>query len=160
MSFEIGQKVIHCRDGLSTIVSTTKMGEKEYFIVQIAHGQEVKTYVPIDRADAVIRHIMNKDEADFLLKDLKTLSKEFNPNTKQRRDAFKRRLSSGSVTDIAYMFQQNYLYKQDPDSVKLGAMDIEMLDYASNMLLDELALTYGIDREKILAFVIDRQAKL
>ena len=160
MSFEIGQKVIHCRDGLSTIVSTTKMGEKDYFIVQLAHGQEVKTYVPIEKADAVIRRIMNADEADFLLKDLKSLSMEFNPNTKQRRDAFKRRLSSGNVIDIAYMFQQNFLYKQEPESVKLGAMDIEMLEYASNMLLDELALTYDVNREDILKFVIDRQAKL
>ena len=82
--------------------------------------------------------------------------KEFNPNTKQRRDAFKRRLGSGSVFDIAYLYRQKWLFETYPDNVKLGPADIEMLTFASNILLDELSLTYNIERDKIENHIVTK----
>ena len=90
-------------------------------------------------------------------KESKKIEKEFNTNTKQRRDAYKRRLSSGDVKDIAYLYKQLYFYHliggENNSEIKLGPVDIDMLSYAENMLLDELAITYAIPREEIKAFV-------
>ena len=155
--FKINDSVIHCREGLSVIVGSKDMNGKEYFLVSVKHNSGETIYVPVDTAGSIIRPLMNKKEADSLLSFIKKIEKEFNTNTKQRRDAYKRRLSSGDVKDIAYLYKQLYFYNliggENNTEIKLGPVDIDMLSYAENMLLDELAITYSIPREDIKAFV-------
>ena len=155
--FNVNDAVIHCREGLSTIIGTTEMNGKDYFLVQASRMSGETFYVPVDSANNIIRHIMSVKEADELLKYIKSIEKEVNTNTKQRRDAYKRRLSSGDVKDIAYLYRQLYFYNleanEDNPELKLGSVDLEMLSYASNMLLDELSLTYKRSREDIACFV-------
>lgn len=153
MIYEIGDKVIHCRNGVSTIVGTKEMGERQYFVIHALRGDNENIYVPMVGSGNIIRPIMSPDKADELLHSLVEIKKEFNPNTKQRRDAFKRRLGSGNVMDIAYLYRQKCLFEQYPEDVKLGPSDIDMLEYASNMLLDELSLTYNLDRDKIEEYI-------
>ena len=154
--YEIGEKIIHCRNGVSTIVAMKEMGDRQYFVIHATRGEKENIYVPVIGHENIIRPIMDKKEADKLLHSLAAIGKEFNPNTKQRRDAYKRKLNSGNVEDIAYLFRQKNLYEQYPEDVKLGAADIEMLEYASNMLLDELAITYSLDREKTEKIVLSK----
>ena len=155
--FKINDSVIHCREGLSVIVGSKDMNGKEYFLVSVKHNSGETIYVPVDTASSIIRPLMNKKEADSLLSFIKKIEKEFNTNTKQRRDAYKRRLSSGDVKDIAYLYKQLYFYNliggENNTEIKLGPVDIDMLSYAENMLLDELSITYSIPREEIKAFV-------
>ena len=155
--FKINDSVIHCREGLSVIVGSKDMNGKEYFLVSVKHNSGETIYVPVDTASSIIRPLMGKKEADSLLSFIKKIEKEFNTNTKQRRDAYKRRLSSGDVKDIAYLYKQLYFYNliggENNTEIKLGPVDIDMLSYAENMLLDELAITYSIPREDIKAFV-------
>lgn len=151
--FKVSDKVMHCREGLSEIVSTTEMSGREYFIVRSVKGDGEAIYVPVDSAQNIIRHLMSAEEADQLLLSLKKFPLDYNPNTKQRRDAFKRRLNSGDINDVAYLFYQGYLYSLNPDGIKLGPSDADMLAYSKNFLLDELALAYSIDRDKAEEFV-------
>ena len=155
--FKINDSVIHCREGLSVIVGFKDMNGKEYFLVSVKHNSGETIYVPVDTASSIIRPLMDKKAADSLLSFIKKIEKEFNTNTKQRRDAYKRRLSSGDVKDIAYLYKQLYFYNliggENNTEIKLGPVDIDMLSYAENMLLDELSITYSIPREDIKAFV-------
>lgn len=148
--FKKGQQIIHCRDGLGVVVDETVIAENGYFVVRTTRGGMENIYVPKSRAESIIRPVMNIDEADELVAYIKDLEIEFNPNTKQRRDALKRRLGSGDVHDIANLFKQLYLYKKCNDgSIKFGPVDLDMLEYASKNLLDELSITYAIGRNEI-----------
>ena len=157
--FNVNNEVIHCREGLSTIIGSKEMNGKEYFLVQVNRISGETFYVPVDSADSIIRHIMTVKEADELLKLVKKIGKDFNTNTKQRRDAYKKRLSSGDVKDIAYLYRQLFFYNKlgkNNDEIKLGPVDLDMLNYATNMLLDELTITYNKPREVIANFVEQR----
>ena len=156
MKYSIGDKVIHCRNGVSAIIDTKEMMDREYFVIRSVRGDGENIYVPFIGSENIIRPIMNEEEADELLHSLVTLEKEFNPNTKQRRDAYKRRLNSGKVEDIAYLYRQYWLYKNYPDGVKLGPSDVDMLQYATDILLDELSITYHVEREKTEEVVLYR----
>ena len=163
-TFSVNDEVIHCREGLSTIIASKEMNGKEYFLVQANRISGETFYVPVESATSIIRSIMSIKEADELLKYIKKIEKDFNSNTKQRRDAYKRRLSSGDVKDIAYLYRQLYFYYQlggeENTEIKLGPVDLDMLNYASDMLLDELTITYQKPREAIAAFVENRIASL
>ncbi len=161
--FNVNNEVIHCREGLSTIIGSKEMNGKEYFLVQVNRISGETFYVPVDSADSIIRHIMTVKEADELLKFVKKIGKDFNTNTKQRRDAYKKRLSSGDVKDIAYLYRQLFFYNklgENNDEIKLGPVDLDMLNYAKNMLLDELAITYKQQRESVEKFVEERISSL
>ncbi|HNX16449.1 MAG TPA: CarD family transcriptional regulator [Bacilli bacterium] len=158
--FKVNDEVMHCRDGLSVIIGTKEMGGKTYFLVRANRSDAETIYVPFDSINEIIRPIMNIEEADLLLKKISIIEKEFNPNTKQRRDAYKRRLCSGDVEDIAYLFAQYRAYKRDPEGVKLGAADVDMLEYANNFILDEFATCYRVKRENIYEFIDERIKKI
>ena len=161
--FSVNDEVIHCREGLSTIIGSKEMNGKEYFLVQVNRISGETFYVPVDSADNIIRHIMNVKQADELLKLVKKIGKDFNTNTKQRRDAYKKRLSSGDVKDIAYLYRQLFFYNklgEDNGEIKLGPVDLDMLNYAKNMLLDELAISYKQSRESVEKYVEERISSL
>ena len=161
--FKLNDLVMHCREGLATIVDTKVMGDNEYFLVKVKRGSGETIYVPKNRANAIIRHLMSEEEADELLSYAKTIEKEFNSNTKQRRDAYKRKLSSGDIKEIAYLATQLFFYErmgEDEREVRLGPVDIDMLSYASNMILDEAAIVFNVERDKIKDFLNERAKKL
>ena len=163
--FKINDAVIHCREGLSTVIAINNMNGKDYFLVRVNQASGGETiYVPVETASNIIRPLMSKAEADKLLKFIKGIKKEFNSNTKQRRDAYKRKLSSGDVKEIAYLYRQLYFYNEgggeENTEIKLGPVDIDMLTYAQNMLLDELAISYKVKREEIKDYIEKRIAAL
>ena len=158
--FKINESVIHCREGLSTIISTSTINDREYFLVKTNQTNGETIYVPVASADSIIRPVLGIDGADNVLKYIKGIVKEFNTNTKQRRDAYKRRLASGDVKDIAYLYRQLYFYYQiggeENTEIKLGPVDIDMLSHAKNMLLDEFSLTYKVNRDEVESFIEKR----
>ena len=162
--FKINDSVIHCRDGLSTIIGINSMNGKDYFLVRSNLSNAETIYVPVETASNIIRPIMNEKEADEVLKYIKNIEKDFNTNTKQRRDAYKRRLSSGDVNDIAYLYRQLYFYYkiggEENTEIKLGPVDIDMLSHAKKMLLDEFSLTYKVNRDEVEDFIEKRIKKL
>ena len=152
--FKKGQQVVHCRDGLSVIVDETVIADNGYFIVKSTRGGSENIYVPIDRADSIIRPLMTEKEGRDLIQYIKDLEVEFNPNTKQRRDALKRRLGSGDVKDIAHLFKQYYLFKNKNDgSIRFGPVDLDMLEFATSNLLDELCISLDMPRDDIEVYV-------
>ncbi len=156
-NFSIGQMVVHRRDGLAKIADTTLISDKEYFIVNTIRGSGENIYVPKERADSIIRHLLTKEEADELVEYMRTVGLDYNANTKQRRDSLKKRLSSGDVKDIGFLFKQLYLFKTNEDgTIKFGPVDVDMLTYASENLLDELTVSYDMDRSDIQDFIYSK----
>ena len=154
-----GSLVIHWRDGLSRISRIFSKNEKDYVSIVSLRDEDCEIVIPVSACESYIRDIMSPIEADELLRHIKTIEQEFNTNTKHRRDAYKRRLASSDIKDIAYLFRQYYFYKKLPDPeniIKLRPIDIDMLSQAENRILDELALTYNIERTQIEEFVNNR----
>ena len=156
MNFRIGDSVIHCREGLAKISSISEVDGRQFYLV-ISERQDNETiYVPVDKADLIVRSVMNKEEADKIIEYMGGIELEFNRNTKQRRDSYKKKLSSGDVYELAYLFRQYQLCKKYPEEVKLGPVDIDMLSYATDNLLDEFSLSYNIPRNQIEEFIYSR----
>ena len=155
--YKINDKVIHAREGLSTIMSVTEMAGNQYFVVKADRGGGESIYVPVNNTGSLIRPIMDSKAADEVINYMKSVQAEFISNTKQRRDQYKRRLLSGNVYDLAYLSRQLYFfnyYNENGQVVKLGPTDIQMLINAETILYDELALSYQKPRDKIEDFVI------
>lgn len=152
MEYKINQRIIHSREGLSTIKNITVMNDKEYYIVVADKGDRENIYVLKERTENIIRPIMNDEEGRKIIEYMKAVKAEFISNTKQRRDQYRKRLLSGNVYDLAYLSRQLYffnLYNANGQVVKLGPTDLQMLKDAESILYDELALTFDVSRELV-----------
>ena len=161
--FKVNDIVLHYRSGVSTITGTATFDNTEYFVLKAKRDAGVSIYIPIVNATQVIRPIMDEANADAIILYMKGIEPNFNPNTKQRRDDYKRRLASGNILDIAYLVRHLYLYKHAetlPEKVKFGQVDFDILNNARNMLYDEFMITYNVKEEEIDDFVEERMKKL
>ncbi len=152
MEYKVGDKVIHSREGLSTITNTTEIAGNEYFVIVSSKGDKENIYILKNRTDNIIRPIMTYEEAKEVVNYMKSVEAEFISNTKQRRDQYRRRLLSGDVKDLAYLSRQLYffnLYNSQGQLVKLGPTDLQMLKDAESILFDELALSFNVNRELV-----------
>ena len=66
MGFKIGDLVIHCRDGLSRISAMRDIDGHDFFVVISNRSDSETIYVPLSRADSIIRPVMNQEDADAL----------------------------------------------------------------------------------------------
>ena len=161
--FKVNDTVVHYRDGVAKIVGKTLMSDNEYFVLNVKRIGDISVYVPLNKAENVIRHVLNIEQVDELIKYAKEIPENFVSNTKQRRDEFKRRLASSDVHDLIYLCKLLYLFKtlpQLPEGVKFGPMDVEMLYDAHNRLFDEFAVIFNIERELIERHIIERSKSL
>lgn len=161
--YSIDQIVVHKREGLAKIVGIKTMGSQDYFMLHAKRGDGENIYVPVLSANEIIRPLMDKNEADKILKLMNDIILVFNPNTKQRRDDFKRRLNSGSIEDLVFLCKQLFSFKNDENlksQIKLGQMDYLLLEHASNMLFDEFSISYNINRDLVEDFVFKRMKSL
>ena len=152
MEYKVGDRVVHAREGLSTITNITTMMDREYYVVVADKGERENIYVLKERTENIIRPIMSLEEGMKVVDYMKTVKAEFISNTKQRRDQYRKRLLSGNVLDLAYLSRQLYFfnyYNSIGQVVKLGPTDLQMLKDAEKVLFDELALSFNVDRDKV-----------
>ena len=152
MNYKVGDRVVHAREGLSTIMSTTVIGGNEYFVVVSDKGDRENIYVLKSRTENIIRPIMSSEESQKVIEYMKNVNAEFLSNTKQRRDLYRKKLLSGNVLDLAYLSRQLYFYNYynaNGQVVKLGPTDLQMLKDAEKILFDEFAISFSVDREEL-----------
>ena len=152
MEYKINDRVVHAREGLSTITNITTMMDRDYYVVVADKGDRENIYVLKERTENIIRPIMTHEEGMKVVEYMKTVKAEFISNTKQRRDQYRKRLLSGNVLDLAYLSRQLYFfnyYNSHGQVVKLGPTDLQMLKDAEKVLFDELALSFKVSRELV-----------
>lgn len=156
MDYKVNEYVVHFREGLSTISEKREMNGVLYYFVRLGGENGEIVYVPVEKADAIIRPVVQKGVVKELIQLFKDVKPEFFNNTKQRRDNFKKRLGSGDIKDLVYLSKQLYFF-DNPSStevpVKFGPADVEMLRFAKKTLLDELAICYKVKREEIESII-------
>ena len=72
--YEINDKVVHSREGLSTIVNKTTMAGNEYFIIHADRGGGENIYVLVNNTTNLIRPIMNEEQAKDTLGSMSSIS--------------------------------------------------------------------------------------
>lgn len=156
MEFKVNEIVVHCREGLSTIVGETEIAGNGYFVIVSRKNPKENIYVMKSRTENIIRPVMNEVQAKEVINYMKTVDAAFISNTKQRRDLYKKKLLSGNVYDLAYLSRQLYFfnyYNSHGQLVKLGPTDLQMLKDAESVLYDEFAISFSTAREKIAEVV-------
>ncbi len=151
----IGKVMVHKAHGICTIKEILQIGGNDYYKLVPSFDEGMSIFVPISKEKEFLREVIDKNQADDLVDYMNNLDDSIIDDSKERRDSFHKKLSSGDLKEIAYMCYKLYLLKKAKlnSNAKFCLTDSVMFDKAHKMLFDELALAYKIDRNKIVDYI-------
>ncbi|MCQ2814905.1 MAG: hypothetical protein MJ227_01225 [Bacilli bacterium] len=155
--FKVGEVVVHCREGVSKIIAEKDISGTIYFVIEPEQSGGDTIFVPKDNSVPLLRRIIDKKEAITIIKEMKEIGIESFNNTKQRRDNFHKRLSSGNPRDLAFLTKQLQLFIENNRNgvvMKLGPSDVNVLESARRMLYREFEIAFNVAPEKVEGLVI------
>lgn len=142
VEFNVGDNAVYPGHGVGKVVANeTKeiLGRKQTFYTLQIIENGMKIMVPQDNVESVgLRPIISKDEANEVLKILKTKDVKIDNQTWNRRyREYMEKIKTGSVFEIAEVLRDLFLLKVDKE---LSFGERKMLDTARNLLMKELSL--------------------
>ncbi len=155
MMLGIGKVMVHKAHGICTIKEILQIGGNDYYKLVPSFDEGMSIFVPVSKEKEFLREVIDKNQADDLVDYMNNLDDSIIDDSKERRDSFHKKLSSGDLKEIAYMCYKLYLLKKAKlnSNAKFCLTDSVMFDKAQKMLFDELALAYKIDRNKIVDYI-------
>ena len=155
MMLGIGKVMVHKAHGICTIKEILQIDGNDYYKLVPSFDEGMSIFVPVSKEKEFLREVIDKNQADDLVDYMNNLDDSIIDDSKERRDSFHKKLSSGDLKEIAYMCYKLYLLKKAKlnSNAKFCLTDSVMFDKAHKMLFDELALAYKIDRNKIVDYI-------
>ena len=148
--FKLGQKVVYPLHGVGII---NQIEEKEvlgqrhrYYMIKLS-VTDMTVMIPVERSEELgLRKVMGHKVIDRAVEMLKEETTEMDEDWKSRYQANMDKVKSGSIVEIAEvvrnLFRRNR-YKE------LSIMERKLYENAYKLLVDEIALSWGIDKEEI-----------
>ena len=158
--YSVGDNAVYAGHGVGRIIAieTTEMyGRKQTFYRIEIVETGLKVLVPTDNAESRgLRPIISKDEAEKVLNIVKEKKFKIDNQTWNRRyREYMEKIKTGSVYEIAEVFRDLYLLKNEKE---LSFGEKKMLDMARSLLLRELSLaksTEELSQEDEVAQIFD-----
>ena len=164
--YKIGDKVIDKNGKIFEIGTTTEKdfgnGPSKYFVLKPVFpydfNQGYRCFVPVEKADSILRPVMSKEEALALIDSLKTLESYPEVNPRERKVYFQSVISSGSRKDICRVIKTLSEYKEvrKKNNKPLSDFDHKLLNNLLSLFNDEVSLALGISVDNVNRFIRDR----
>jgi len=160
----IGDHVIYRQEGICRILDRRMedfggMGAREYYILVSAFNPGVTTYVPVT-AESMMRPILSKEEIDGYIRAVKDVPHKWINESKTRHQEFTALLTGGDTVDILWLVKVLSLKRIEMQQQKktLFAGDAKLLAIAEKLITEEFAFVLGIDRSKVIDYIIRKAA--
>ncbi|HEY0358112.1 MAG TPA: CarD family transcriptional regulator [Mycobacteriales bacterium] len=148
MTFTVGETVVYPHHGAALIEAietrVIKGEEKQYLVLKVAQG-DLTVRVPADNAEIVgVREVVGEEGLEKVFQVLRAPHTEEPTNWSRRYKANLEKLASGDVNKVAEVVRD--LWRRDRER-GLSAGEKRMLSKARDILVGELALAEGNDKE-------------
>jgi CarD family transcriptional regulator len=156
MTFTVGETVVYPHHGAALIeaieIRIIKGEERKYLVLKVAQG-DLTVRVPADNAEIVgVRDVVGEEGLAKVFDVLRAPHTEEPTNWSRRYKANLEKLASGDVNKVAEVVRD--LWRRDRER-GLSAGEKRMLSKARDILVGELALAEGTDKERAEA-TLDR----
>ncbi len=158
--FNVGDKVVYPMHGAGIIESIEEkviLGKKKnYYIMHMPVG-DMKVMIPTENVkDIGIRQVISESDVDKVFAILEDHSPNVNRNWSKRYRENMNKIKSGDIFEVADVVRSLVL-RCNEKGLSMG--ERKMLNSARQILVSELVLAKGVDREEIEE-IIDSCLKL
>ncbi len=159
--FEIGAVVIHSGMGVCRITEVKKeiiaKQEKCFYVLSpIYENLSTKIYIPLDKADALLRSPLTKEDVKEALRSANNVETLWIDNDNLRKEKFTEIIKSGNHSKIIHMLKELHEHRIEKEKIgkRLRISDEKFLTEAQRIIHQELAYTMKIDLEDIADFIM------
>lgn len=150
MEYNIGDKIVYPMHGAGIIEAIEEkeiMGAKQtYYIMRMPIG-DMKVMIPTRNAKEIgIRDVIDKEEADNVLKSFKACSTEMDSNWNKRYRENVERIKSGNIYEVVRVVK-NLMFRDKSRGLSTG--ERKMLNSAKQILVSELVVAKAVKQSEI-----------
>lgn len=150
MVYNIGDKIVYPVHGAGVIESIEDreiMGEKkEYYIMRMPIG-DMQVMIPVANAQEIgIRDVIDKEEADKVIKSFKECSTEMDSNWNKRSRENTAKIKSGNIYEVAQVVK-SLMFRDKTRGLSTG--ERKMLNSAKQILVSELVMAKAVKQSEI-----------
>jgi CarD family transcriptional regulator len=152
--FNIGDKVVYPMHGAGIIEAIEEqeiLGDsKKYYVMNIPVG-DMKVMIPLDNVQRVgLRDVIEKGSVTEVYQILESCDDATNVNWNRRYRANMDKIKSGSIYKVAEVVRSLLLREK---SKGLSTGERRMLESAKQILMSELMMVKGIDRDEVMDYL-------
>jgi len=149
--FNIGDKVVYPMHGAGIIEAIEEkeiLGDKKkYYVMNIAVG-DMKVMIPLDNVQRVgLRDVIKKGSVNTVYQILESPDEATNVNWNRRYRANMDKIKSGNIFKVAEVVR-SLLLRERKKGLSTG--ERRMLENAKQILMSELVMVQGIDRNEVV----------
>ena len=152
MEFRLGDKVVYPNQGVGIIeqISTRNLsGQPEMFYLLKLNGSGMRVMVPMTNVASIgLRRVARNNEIGSVLGFLHKGSITNLPDWKSRFKGNAEKMRTGSLKDVAVVFKSLLTLSQDKS---LSFREKRMLDRSWQMLVDEIAVVRGMQKDVVVS---------
>lgn len=132
---------------------------KLFYVLKPIRGDGATIFVPVD-SDVLVRRmhkLMNAEEAKYLIRCMPNTEADWVEDDRERNEQQKTILSGGDRMALVRMTKSLYERKQQlaAHGKRLRANDAQALRQGEEVLFGELAVALGIERDQVLACIME-----
>lgn len=165
--FAIGDTVMHPSEGVCNVENVTPMRfagmpARDYYVLKPAMEKASNlVYMPLERGDVVLRRLLSRRDIVELIDRSKTVENFFIEDSRMRKDAFQKILSSCDYARIIRVIV--LLHEERERRVASGrkpcASDEALLTHAERLLHQEFSYVLHMNPEETVAFIREELEK-
>ncbi len=162
--FEVGDYIIYGINGVCRVEAIGNLDVKGipkdrmfYTLVPI-YSKGSKLFTPTDNEKVIMRRVMNMEEAQALIDDIRNIETIWIADEKKREMIYKEALKKCDGREWVKIIKTVYLKKKlrISEGKKGIVSDEKYLRMAEDNLYGELAIPLGMDRAQVEQYITDR----
>ena len=159
--FEIGEYVICGNKGVCRVEDITTLDitgvdkNRKYYILKPKYVSGSTVYIPVDSPKESMRKVLQPEEAKRLIDQIADIPLLTFTDDKLSEQAYKECMKSNNCEELVKIIKTIYIRKQMRIQAgrKITAVDAKYFHLAEESLYGELAVSLGIDRDEVAAYI-------
>ena len=160
--FDVGDYVVYGSKGVCKIVAIGSLPTgnegRLYYTLMPVYIKGSTVFTPVDNTKVVLRSLISKEEAQEILDEVPSIGSLNIENEKERENVFREILSRCIPVELIRMLKNIYQrkVKRLAEGKKITVSDERFFKLAEDSLYGELAISLGLDKDKIRDYVTER----
>ena len=162
--FQINDVVVYGAQGVCKIIGIDEKrvnGEiKQYLVLKPKDDKGATCFVPTwnEKAMGKMRKVMTREEVNATIDSIPSQKPSWIANENERKDTYKRILTSGDQAAIISMIQALYLHKKEreADGRRLHMTDERFMKDAEQLLYNEWQYVLNVDKAGLMDYIFSR----
>ncbi len=160
--FVIGDYVICGNKGVCTVENITPLNitgvdkEREYYILKPLYMAGSTVYVPVDSSKESMRKVLEREEAEKLIKEIPNIPLLVITNDKLSEQMYRECIKTNDCEELVKIIKTIYMRKQKRIQAgrKVTAVDAKYFHMAEDNLYGELAVALNISRGEVENYIV------